>query len=272
MASDARNRGSDGERCDHGKQSPATPVLGEARHQLRSTCSNRRHALPGPSAPLSPRERPRQRSNAVQRSQWNARPSHVKLESHTPPSALIIKLSPVVYDPLAVCPHWLRFLEEITCGDTEIVKYLQRAVGYSLTGGTSEHALFMVCSSGCNGKTTFIEALRHVFGNYARASDFSTFMQQRSSSAPRNDLAMLCGARLVTATESDDGNHLAESFVKQINGRGYRHRQVLVWRALRVRPAFQAMAFDQPQAEHPGHRRWQLASHSVDPVYRAHRR
>jgi putative DNA primase/helicase len=140
-----------------------------------------------------------------------------KLESHTP-SALITKLSPVVYDPVAVCLHWLRFLEEITCGDTEIVEYLQRAVGRSLTGGTLEHALFMLCGSGCNGKTTFIEALRNVFGDYARAADFSTFMQQRSSAAPRNDLAMLCGARLVTATESDDGNHLAESFVKQITG------------------------------------------------------
>jgi putative DNA primase/helicase len=109
-------------------------------------------------------------------------------------------------------------LEDITAGDAKIVEYLQRAVGYSMTGKTSEHALFMLYGSGCNGKTTFVEALRNVFGEYAKTADFSTFMQQKSSSGPRNDLAMLCGARLVTATESDDGNHLAESFVKQITG------------------------------------------------------
>jgi putative DNA primase/helicase len=140
-----------------------------------------------------------------------------KLEPHSP-SDLITKLSPIVYDPLAACPNWLRFLEDITAGDAKIVEYLQRAVGYSMTGKTSEHALFMLYGSGCNGKTTFVEALRNVFGEYAKTADFSTFMQQKSSSGPRNDLAMLCGARLVTATESDDGNHLAESFVKQITG------------------------------------------------------
>jgi putative DNA primase/helicase len=140
-----------------------------------------------------------------------------KLEPHTP-SDLITKLSPVIYDPLATCPNWLRFLSDITGGNTELIEYLQRAVGYSMTGKTSEHALFMLYGAGCNGKTTFVEALRNVFGEYAKTADFSTFMQQKSSSGPRNDLAMLCGSRLVTATESDDGNHLAESFVKQITG------------------------------------------------------
>lgn len=139
------------------------------------------------------------------------------LQPHSP-SDLVTKLSPVTYDPLAACPNWVRFLEDITDGDAEIIGYLQRAVGYSMTGKTSEHALFMLYGAGCNGKTTFVEALRHVFGEYAKTADFSTFMQQKSSSGPRNDLAMLCGARLVTATESDDGNHLAESFVKQITG------------------------------------------------------
>jgi putative DNA primase/helicase len=140
-----------------------------------------------------------------------------ELEPHAP-SDLITKLSPVAYDPLATCPKWVGFLEDITGGNNELSEYLQRAVGYSMTGKTSEHALFMLYGAGCNGKTTFVEALRNVFGDYAKTADFSTFMQQKSSSGPRNDLAMLCGARLVTATESDDGNHLAESFVKQITG------------------------------------------------------
>jgi putative DNA primase/helicase len=103
-------------------------------------------------------------------------------------------------------------------GDQEMIGYLQRAAGYSLTGKTEEHVLFMLFGPGCNGKTTFVETLRHVLGDYAKASDFLTFMQNKSSSGPRNDLAMLCGARLVTAAESEDGRQLAESFVKQVTG------------------------------------------------------
>lgn len=138
------------------------------------------------------------------------------LEPHDP-SRMITKLSPVIYDPQAPCPTWLKFLADITSGDQELQSYLQRAVGYSLTGSTVEHVLFILYGSGCNGKTTFVETIRHVFGDYAKASDFSTFMQSKPS-GPRNDLAMLCGARFVTAAESEDGKQLAESFVKQVTG------------------------------------------------------
>jgi putative DNA primase/helicase len=131
---------------------------------------------------------------------------------------LITKLSPVCYDPNAECPLWTKFLDDITAGDRELAGYLQRAVAYSMTGTTCEHSFFMLYGSGTNGKSTFIEAIRTVFGDYAKASAFTTFMLQSSPSAPRNDLAMLCGARLVTATESDDGNQLAEAFVKQVTG------------------------------------------------------
>jgi putative DNA primase/helicase len=131
---------------------------------------------------------------------------------------LITKLSPVSYDPNAECPAWIKFLDDITAGDLELVGYLQRAVGYTMTGKTSEHVFFMLHGGGTNGKSTFIEAIRTVFGDYARASAFTTFMQQQSPSAPRNDLAALAGARFVTATESDDGNVVAEAFLKQVTG------------------------------------------------------
>ena len=140
-----------------------------------------------------------------------------ELESHDS-RHLITKLSPVEYEPTASCDHWLAFLRDITRGDQELVEFLQRAVGYSMTGETREHCLFMLYGSGCNGKSTFVETVRHVFGDYARTADFGTFMQQKVSSAPRNDLAMLRGARFVTATESDDGKHLAEAFIKSCTG------------------------------------------------------
>ena len=138
------------------------------------------------------------------------------LDEHDP-AQLITKLSPVAYDPNAECPLWLQFLHDITSGDTELAGYLQRAAGYSLTGSIVEHVLFMLFGSGINGKSTLVETLRHVCGDYAKASDFSTFTQSKTS-GPRNDLAMLCGARFVTAAESEDGKQLAESFVKQVTG------------------------------------------------------
>jgi putative DNA primase/helicase len=134
------------------------------------------------------------------------------------PGQLITKLAPVHYDPNAECPSWIKFLDDITAGDLELVGYLQRAVGYTMTGKTSEHVFFMLHGGGTNGKSTFIEAIRTVFGDYAKASAFTTFMQQQSPSAPRNDLAALAGARFVTAAESDDGNILAEAFLKQVTG------------------------------------------------------
>jgi putative DNA primase/helicase len=134
------------------------------------------------------------------------------------PTQLITKVSAVDYDPHAECPAWIKFLDDITAGDLGLIAYLQRAIGYTLTGDTCEHVFFMLYGSGTNGKSTFIEAIRNVFGDYAKTSAFTTFMQQQSPSAPRNDLAALAGARLVTASESDDGNIVAEAFLKQVTG------------------------------------------------------
>jgi putative DNA primase/helicase len=131
---------------------------------------------------------------------------------------LVTKIAPVEYDPNAVCPTWLKFLEDVTAGNPELSGYLQRAVGYALTGLIDEHALFLCFGTGANGKTTFLEAIRNCVGEYAQVADFSSFTASRSSGGPRNDLAKLQGARFVTATESEDGKRMAEGFVKQVTG------------------------------------------------------
>lgn len=128
------------------------------------------------------------------------------------------KLAPVEYDPEATCPTWLAFLERVTGGDRQLQDFLQRAVGYSLTGDTSEQCLFLCYGTGANGKTTFLEALQALLGDYARKADFSTFLQRRGDSGPRNDLAALAGARFVVATEADAGKRLAEALVKELTG------------------------------------------------------
>jgi putative DNA primase/helicase len=130
---------------------------------------------------------------------------------------LTSKIAPVEFDPNAVCPTWLKFLDTITGHSMELADYLQRCVGYSLTGETSEHALFLLYGTGANGKSTFLEVLRFVLGDYAQSADFQSLMVSQGQSI-RNDLAKLNGARFVTATESEDGKRMAENVVKQLTG------------------------------------------------------
>jgi len=122
-----------------------------------------------------------------------------------------------LYDPNATCPTWDAFLNQITDGKLRLQAFLQRAVGYSLTGLTSEQCVFLLWGTGQNGKTTLLEAVRAVMGNYAQHAEFSTFLHVRNRSI-RNDLAALRGARYVTAIEADPGERLSESTIKTVTG------------------------------------------------------
>ena len=131
---------------------------------------------------------------------------------------LITKLVPVAHDPEGKCPIWLSFLDRAASGSTDLKNFLKRATGYSLTGSTREHCLFLLYGTGANGKTTFLEALRYELGNYGMQAAFDSFMTNLRGNGIRNDLARLAGARLVTATEGDDGRRLAESIIKHLTG------------------------------------------------------
>jgi putative DNA primase/helicase len=102
-------------------------------------------------------------------------------------------------------------------GKPQLVSFLQRALGYSLTGDTREHCLFFLHGSGNNGKTTFLEIMRYLLGDYSTKAEFSTFLAKQSE-GPRNDIARLRGARLVAASEADGGKRLAEALIKEITG------------------------------------------------------
>ncbi len=130
---------------------------------------------------------------------------------------LITKLAPVEYDAEARCPTWERFLKEIMEGDQELVRFLQKAIGYSLTGSTSEQCLFILYGTGANGKSTLLSTLRSLLGDYARQTPTDTLLVKRGNTIP-NDIARLRGARLVSAVEAEDGRRLAEALVKQLTG------------------------------------------------------
>jgi putative DNA primase/helicase len=130
---------------------------------------------------------------------------------------MLTNISPVVYDPKADCPLWQEFLETVLAGDQELIAFLQRAAGYSLTGSTAQHCLFMLYGNGRNGKTTFLEVLQHVLGTYGQSTSMEIFLAKNQEGIP-NDLAALCNARFVTGVETEDGRRLAEAKVKQITG------------------------------------------------------
>ena len=127
------------------------------------------------------------------------------------------KICPVVYDPSARSDRFERFLEDVTGGDIDLNLYLQRVIGYTLTGDTREEKLFFVHGPKQSGKSTFIEAIKMVLGDYALVADFETFLKKPTGGI-RNDIAALQGARFVCSIEVDDGKALAEGVVKTLTG------------------------------------------------------
>jgi putative DNA primase/helicase len=130
---------------------------------------------------------------------------------------LITKVTGCDYNPRANCPKWKKFLYEIMGGNQNLIGYLQRAAGYSLTGKTGERALFLCHGGGANGKSTFLNMMLAVLGDYGLPIESSTFCVSRGETV-RNDIAALKGARLVTATEAGKGRRLDESIIKQLTG------------------------------------------------------
>ncbi len=130
---------------------------------------------------------------------------------------LLTRLAPVAYDPDARCDLFLEFIYRIFRDRGPLIDYVQRAIGYTLTGDTSEQVLFVCHGAGANGKTTLLELLRALLGDYGQQADFSAFLVRRSD-GPRNDLARMAGARFVAAIESGEGRTFDERVVKQLTG------------------------------------------------------
>jgi putative DNA primase/helicase len=133
------------------------------------------------------------------------------------PDDYFTKLTGVAPDSSCPIPTWLRFLDRVTEGDAELIALLRRVAGYSLTGVTSEHALFFLYGTGANGKTTFLNAIIAAAGDYHRTAPIETFTASTNERHP-TDLAGLRGARLVTAVETEEGRRWAESKIKALTG------------------------------------------------------
>lgn len=118
--------------------------------------------------------------------------------------------------------RWLKFLSDVTNGDAELVDYIQKCVGYSLSGSNKEQCAYFLYGMGNNGKSTFLDAIADLMGGYASNVQPDTLMlQSRLGSlggGANSDIARLKSARFVTCEEPTEGVRLNEGLLKQLTG------------------------------------------------------
>lgn len=192
------------------------------KHARRSESEQRRKAMIAlaqsePGIPIS--------FNSLDQKHWllNCANGTVDLETATikehDRNDLITVCIPYEYHEHASAPTWTWFLEQICCQDNDLQHYLHKAVGYSITGDTTEQCLFFLYGGGNNGKSTFVNTLLEIIGAYGHEVSTDVFMiKDRGNSGPKEGLANLQGKRLVAATELEEGQRLATATVKMATG------------------------------------------------------
>jgi putative DNA primase/helicase len=132
------------------------------------------------------------------------------------PADMVTHVVGVAYEPTATAPRWVEFLHQVFGGDEDVVAYVQRAVGYCLTGITSEQCFFMAFGTGANGKSTFLTTLDAVLGAYAHTTDIRTFTH--SGDGVSYEMAMLAGKRMIATSEAKTRSQLNEQALKNFTG------------------------------------------------------
>jgi len=132
---------------------------------------------------------------------------------------MFTRISNVEYTDKTDCPRWELFLEQVFDNDQELIKYVQKAVGYSLTASTKEQVMFFIYGNGRNGKSVFLDIVSELMGTYGMSMQADSLMVKRGGSSGHNeDIARLDGARFVTSSEPNEGVRLDEGLIKQLTG------------------------------------------------------
>ena len=134
------------------------------------------------------------------------------------PGFFLTKITKAKLSDSFYCPLWEKFLNDIFAGDSDLIRYVQKAVGYTLSGSTSEQCLFFLYGTGQNGKSTFLDIIREIMGGYALNIQPETIMIKSTPNSISSDIARLKGARFVTSVEPNEGARLNEGFIKQLTG------------------------------------------------------
>lgn len=128
------------------------------------------------------------------------------------------RISNVEFTDTIDAPMWEKFLNQTFGGNKDLIRYVQKAIGYSMSGSTKEQSMFVLFGAGSNGKTVLLDTIIYILGNYATNMQAETIMIKQSSSSANTDIARLKGARFVTSSEPNEGVRLDEGLVKQLTG------------------------------------------------------
>lgn len=143
---------------------------------------------------------------------------NMKLSEHNPKALCTRMGGASMPDNPKIPEKWLAFLDQIFGNDKELIRYIQKALGYSLSGNTSEQCAFFLYGTGRNGKSTFLEVVRKIMGDYATNIQPESIMVKASTNTANSDIARLKGARFVTSVEPNEGMRLNEGLLKQLTG------------------------------------------------------
>jgi putative DNA primase/helicase len=130
---------------------------------------------------------------------------------------MLTKLANITYDEKAAAPKWENFLNQIFQGDEQLIRFIQKAVGYSLTGSTEEQVFFICYGTGANGKSVFLKTIAALLAEYGQQVRTETLMVKKYAGVS-NDIACLRGSRFLSAVETESDGRLAEATVKQLTG------------------------------------------------------
>ena len=199
------------------------------------------------------------------------------------PDRLLTRRVEVDYNPNAhqldtpEAETWRRFLVDATGGDEELIAYLQRAAGYTLTGDPNEEVLFFAYGPARTGKSTFLDSVRELLADYADSLDFAALLKRREGSDARPEIAKLQGKRLAVAVEASGRRDFEAELIKWLTGGETISARALHRNPTSWRPAFTLWlaANDRPRVAHDDTAVWrrlrvvplthQVPEEAVDP-------